>query len=78
MTITDHLANRQNALPQADRTEFNDRLEAVANSFGDDWLGRDQNSPVQVLWSRKDAQSTNELLLLGDAIVNLSAAEGCR
>jgi len=30
---------------------------------------------VQALWSRKDAQSTNELLLLGDAIANLSTAD---
>jgi hypothetical protein len=54
---------------------LNFRLEAVAKRFGADWLVRDDGNPVQKLWSRKDAQSTNELLLLGDAIVNHSAAD---
>ena len=76
MTDTpDHLANRQNALPEADRDELNARLDAVAKCFGADWLAGSGGNPIQVLWSRKDAQSTNELLLLGDAIVNLSAAD---
>ncbi len=64
--IPDHLANRQNAVAQADRTALNARLDAIAKSFGADWLGRHDGNPVQVLWSRKDAQSTNELLLLGE------------
>jgi hypothetical protein len=74
-TIPDYLANRQSALPQADRTAFNARLDAVVKTFGLDWLTRDHRNPVQALWSRKDAQSTNELLLLGDAIANLSTAD---
>jgi hypothetical protein len=73
--IQDHLSNRQNGLPEASRTELNSRLAAVAKCFGADWLVRNDGNPVQVLWSRKDAQSTNELLLLGDAIVNFAAAD---
>lgn len=74
-TIPDYLANRQSAVPQADNAAFNARLDAVVKTFGADWLGRDHSNPVQALWSRKDAQSTNELLLLGDAIANLSTAD---
>ena len=74
-TIPNYLASRQSAVPQADFTAFNARLDAVVKTFGADWLGRDHSNPVQALWSRKDAQATNELLLLGDAIVNLSTAD---
>jgi hypothetical protein len=74
-TIPNYLASRQSAVPQADNTAFNARLDAVVKTFGADWLGRDHSNPAQALWSRKDAQSTNELLLLGDAIVNLSTAD---
>ena len=74
-TFPNYLASRQSAVPQADNAAFNARLDAVVKTFGADWLGRDHSNPVQALWSRKDAQSANELLLLGDAIVNLSTAD---
>ena len=75
LPVSDYLSNRLHALPEADRTELNARLDAVATRFGVQWLALDHGNPVQALWSRKDADSTNELLLLGDAIVNLSAAD---
>ena len=46
-TIPDYLADRQSAVPQADRPAFNARLDAVVKAFGADWLGRDHDNPVR-------------------------------
>jgi hypothetical protein len=56
-------------------SDLNRLLDAVANQFGIDWLSRNGDNPVQAVWQLRDAQSTNELLLLGEAIVNLAAAD---
>jgi hypothetical protein len=72
--MADHSSGRQNVIHGATPGELNERLDAIANQFGTDWLTASGENPVQTLWQRKDAQSTNELLLLGDAVVNLTAA----
>ncbi|MGE8942015.1 hypothetical protein ACO2I3_08895 [Leptospira interrogans] len=72
MPTTDHLAARQNALPEAAPEELNGFLDAVVNHFGMNWLTAVGENPVQVLWVRKDALATNELLLLGNALTNLA------
>jgi len=75
MPTTDHLATRQNALPEASLEELNSFLDAVANHFGMNWLTAAGENPVQVLWGRKDALATNELLLLGNALTNLAGQD---
>jgi hypothetical protein len=72
--MRDHLSGRQNVIHGVEPGKLNGFLDAVATQFGTHWLAGNDGNPVQTLWQRKDAQSTNELLLLGEAIVNLSAA----
>lgn len=74
--MTDHLSTRQNVLHNADPTELNGYLDAIATHFGLSWLTAGGDNPVQTLWVRKDALATNELLLLGNAITNLAAQNG--
>ena len=73
--MVDHLASRQNVIHGADPNELNALLEAVATNFGEDWLSRDVANPLQKLWQRRDALATNELLLLGEAVRNLSRVD---
>lgn len=73
--MTDYLSMRQNAIREASAVELNARLEAVASEFKLEWLESPGENPVQRIWQRKDAFSTNELLLLGDAIANMLAAD---
>jgi hypothetical protein len=72
--MADHLSGRQNVIHGVAPGELNKLLEAIASQFGIDWLTASNGNPVQTLWQRKDAQSTNELLQLGEAVVNLMAA----
>lgn len=67
------MKGRQNVLRGASQDELNDKLGAVAEAFGTDWLEGAGESPVQMLWNRKDALATNELLNFGDAIQRLQA-----
>lgn len=71
----DHLASRQNALSTADPAEVNARLDAVAAAFGRDWIAMPDSHPLQSLWARRDFQATNELAMLGDALLRLGAAD---
>jgi hypothetical protein len=71
--MPDYLSGRQNVIPEAQPGHLNSLLEAVAIQFGTPWLTANDGNPIQLLWQRRDGQSTNELLLLGDAIVNLTA-----
>jgi hypothetical protein len=64
----DYLGGRQNALKEIPVSELNAMLSAVVEAFGEDWLKAKGNNPVQILWNRRDALATNELLLLGNAI----------
>ncbi|MGD0633320.1 MAG: hypothetical protein ABSA13_03440 [Beijerinckiaceae bacterium] len=73
MTISHHLANRQNVL-QAPLIELEARLEAVAASFHDEWLSAGVH-PMQILWSRRDVLATNQLIWFGDAILNMRAID---
>jgi hypothetical protein len=70
----DHLASRQNALNAAGPVEVNDRLEAVAAAFGPDWIAIVDSHPLQRLWARRDFQATNELAMLGDALMRIGVA----
>jgi hypothetical protein len=75
--ITSGKAHRQTAhLAAMGDAEINRRLEALATSFGKDWLEADGGHPLQKLWARGDALATNQLVLVGDAIFLLTATNG--
>jgi hypothetical protein len=73
--MADYLSARQNVIREAEPADLNRLLETVASQFDTGWLEAENGNPVQELWRRKDAQSTNELLLLGEAIENLAAID---
>jgi hypothetical protein len=67
--MIDHLARRQTTgLPTADLDTLNAKLDAIARQFGHRWLLARGTNPIQLLWKRRDALATNELLILGDAV----------
>ena len=66
--MIDHLANRQTQGLNTDRSELNSKLDSIARQFDLVWLCAQGNNPLQVLWKRRDALSTNELLNFGDAV----------
>jgi hypothetical protein len=74
--MIDYLAGRQNLIREAPIEELNGYLATLATEFGQDWLTRDDNNPIQVLWKRRDGLATNELLLLGQAISAMLQANG--
>ncbi|WP_430252067.1 hypothetical protein [Neorhizobium sp. DAR64860/K0K1] len=63
----DFLANRQNVVA-IDREQLNAKLQAIADQFDEGWLNAVGGHPLQKLWRRQDALSTNELLIFGDAV----------
>jgi hypothetical protein len=66
----DYLADRQNAV-QADPEELNAMLATLVEVLGGDWLSADGGHPLQMLWGRRDALATSELLNFGDAVQRL-------
>lgn len=68
--MTDHLRQRQNVL-RAPVREIEDRLDAVAQAFGETWLEGSGTLPLQQLWKRHDALATNQLVWFGDAIIGM-------
>ena len=72
---TDYLNKRQNPVQNVPRSELNAMLCAVVHEFGEEWLKSPGDNPLQALWGRKDALATNELLLLGEAIMKGQAAD---
>ena len=70
----DYLSGRQNAVRGEDPAKLNALLEAVAAEFGIAWLKSADGNPLQLLWARRDALATEELLLLGDSVTALKAA----
>jgi hypothetical protein len=55
-------------LPPTDFDALNAKLDAIARQFGKAWLLAPGTNPLQLLWKRRDALATNELLNFGDAI----------
>jgi len=72
--MEDLLKNRQNVVT-GPPDELNERLAALEKYFTRDWLAHSNSNPLQKLWNHKDALATNQLLLLGDAIVGLEALD---
>jgi hypothetical protein len=49
--------------------EIERRLEALVRHFEEPWLSAENGHPIQKLWSRKDGLATNQLVLVGDALL---------
>jgi len=49
--------------------EINRRLQGIAKHFGETWLSKQGAHPIQRIWCRRDALATNELAILGDAVL---------
>lgn len=73
--MTDYLSRRQTAGLGADKDELNAKLDAIARHFGIEWLAAEGLNPLQILWKRQDALSTNELLNFGDAVQGFEAVD---
>lgn len=67
--MLDYLKNRLNPIRNVDPKQLNAMLCAIDNQFGEKWLKSGNGNPVRLLWCRKDPLATNELFLLGDAIL---------
>lgn len=73
--MLDYLKNRFNPIKDVDLKLLNEMLCAVDNQFGEKWLKSGNANPVQLLWCREDPLATNELFLLGDAILRGQAVD---
>jgi hypothetical protein len=73
--MSDYLTKRQNAVTTADPAELEAMLGAVARVYQEEWLAKTGDNPLQILWNRKDALATNELLNLGDAVLGLEKSD---
>lgn len=71
---TSWMTARQNPTPERDLTETNLDLQAVVDAFGQAWLERPDDNPVQQLWRRRDDQATTQLITLGDALRRLTSS----
>ena len=60
--MPDFLANRQNPVSTQRPDELNQRLGAIDRYFGSSWLSEDGDHPLKLLWARRDALATVELL----------------
>jgi hypothetical protein len=49
--------------------EINRRLQAIVKYFAEIWLSKEGDHPIQRLWLRRDALATNQLVILGDAVL---------
>jgi len=70
-TIMKYFKNRQNPLRNVSETELDSLFQLLVEIFHYDWLNSKGNHPIQQLWQRKDALSTNELFTLATSIANL-------
>ena len=66
--MTDYLAQRQTVGLSSDHNELNAKFDALARHFDIAWLAVEGDNPLQILWKRRDALATNELLNFGDAV----------
>lgn len=67
-----YFENRQNVLKRPE-TEMEHVFECMANHFSHKWIKRKEHHPLQILWNRRDALSTNELYSLGYYMEDLGA-----
>ena len=61
--MQDYLPGRYFSLKGADTDALDERLEAIATSFGSEWLAEGSNVRLQEFWARKDGLATCELVL---------------
>jgi hypothetical protein len=66
-----HFYERQNPLNNISESEFNEKLDQIASTFGENWLETESEHPLQKLWNRRDYLATNELYILGNALLEL-------
>lgn len=66
-----YFANRRNPIESLELNKANEMFAAIEKQFGIDWLNKDENHPLQILWKRRDPLSSTELLSLGNAIINI-------
>lgn len=67
----DYFENRQNVTKQS-AEELNTIFKCIADNFSHKWIKSSKGHPLQQLWKRKDALSTNELYFFGDCLKRLS------
>jgi hypothetical protein len=66
-----YFANRRNPIDSLELDKANEMFAAIEKQFGIDWLTKDNNHPLQILWKRRDTLSSTELLSLGNAIASI-------
>lgn len=72
-----YLERRQNPLSNCPVEEVEEAFEIIANKFGKDWLNNQSGvNPLQKLWMRRDALSTNELFTFGKSLISAQIASG--
>lgn len=69
-----YFGNRQNAT-KASEEEMEVIFKCVADHFSLKWLKSNRTHPLQQLWNRKDALSTNELFSFGSCLQRLAAID---
>ncbi|MFC1728944.1 hypothetical protein ACFL6I_01290 [candidate division KSB1 bacterium] len=72
----EHFYNRQNPLQDTISDQQMDILfKNITANLGKEWLESDGVHPLQVLWRRKDALSTNELFTFASALNTFQAID---
>ena len=66
-----YMDRRQNPVSERPIAETESDMTAIASAFGEPWLNRADDHPIQRLWARRDFLATVELLTLGGAISQL-------
>ena len=66
-----YFENRQN-VTKASNEEMEAIFQSITEHFSYKWLKSPRNNPIQKLWNRKDALSTNELYFFGICLKELS------
>lgn len=66
-----YFSNRRNPIETLELDKANEMFAAIDRHFGSEWLLKDDNHPLQILWKRRDFLSTIELLTLGNAIIGI-------
>lgn len=69
-----YFGNRQNQTSVSDE-ELEPIFASIADSFNLKWLKTAGVNPLQLVWNRRDALSTNELFNFGDALQRVKAID---
>lgn len=65
-----YLEKRQNPLSDTATEEIETALSRIEHFFGNPWLSNENGTnPLQKLWNRRDALSTNELFTFGKSLI---------